>query len=110
MSHSDFNDLMSSIKSLSAEQLHQLRQQLDKQLAPPKKPAARASGEAAKRAKPAQAKNTASIDELHRKMMARGLIRRLPDPTLDIDDDDPDDASVPIKGEPLSETILRERR
>jgi hypothetical protein len=43
-------------------------------------------------------------------MMARGLIRRLPDPSLDIDDDDPDDQPVPIKGEPLSETIIRERR
>ena len=43
-------------------------------------------------------------------MMARGLIIRLPDPSLDIDDDDPDDQPVPIKGEPLSETIIRERR
>ncbi len=43
-------------------------------------------------------------------MMARGLITRLPDPSLDIDDDDPDDQPVPIKGEPLSETIIRERR
>ena len=40
----------------------------------------------------------------HRKLMARGLIIRLPDPSLDIDDDDPDDQPVPIKGEPLSET------
>jgi hypothetical protein len=106
----DFNQLLSSIKALSPEQARQLRQQLDRQSAKPKKPAALASGKAAKRAKPAQAKKPSSIDELHRKMMARGLIRRLPDPTLDIDDDDPDDAPVPIKGEPLSETILRERR
>ena len=69
-----------------------------------------ASGKAAKRGKPAKAKKPPSIDELHRKMMARGLICRLPDLTLDIDDDDPDDAPVPIKGEPLSETLLRERR
>ena len=41
--------------------------------------------------------------------MAAGLITRLPDPSLDIDDD-PDDQPVTIKGEPLSETIIRERR
>ncbi len=109
MTHTDFNHLLRSIKCLSAEQLEKLRQQLDKQLAPSKKPAAPAPGKATKRAKPAQAKKPASIDKLHRKMMARGLIRRRPDPSLDIDDDDPDDAPVPIKGEPLSETILRER-
>ena len=43
-------------------------------------------------------------------MMTSGLITRLPDPTLDIDDDDPEDQPVTIKGEPLSETIIRERR
>jgi hypothetical protein len=43
-------------------------------------------------------------------MKARGLITRLPDPALDIDDVDPDDQPLAIKGEPLSETILRERR
>ena len=42
--------------------------------------------------------------------MAAGLITSLPDPALDIHDDDPDDAPVTIKGEPLSETIIRERR
>jgi hypothetical protein len=109
MTHTDFNHLLTSIRALSQEQVRQLRQQLDKQLAEPTKPAA--PGKAAKRAKPAQASTKPpSIDELHRKMMARGLILRLPDPTLDIDDDDPDDAPVAIEGEPLSETILRERR
>ena len=43
-------------------------------------------------------------------MIARSLITRLPDPDLDIDDDDPDDQPVLIEGEPLSETIIRERR
>ena len=110
MTHTDFNHLLSSIKGLSPEQARQLRQQLDRQAADPKKPAAPASGKAAKQAKTTQAKKPLSIDDLHRKMMARGLIIRLPDPSLDIDDDDPDDQPVSIKGEPLSETILRERR
>ena len=111
MTHNEFNHLLSSVKMLSPEQARQLRRQIDSQLAPPKKASVQSSGEAAKRAKPAQAPNKPpSIEELHRKMIARGLITRLPDPSLDIDDDDPDDQPVPIKGEPLSETILRERR
>ena len=115
MTQTDFNHLLSSIKALSPEQMQRLRQQLDAELA---HPAPRAKGQspkppvkAAKRAKPAQApKKPLSIDEIHRQMMARGLILRLPDPALDIDDDDPDDQPIAIEGEPLSETIIRERR
>ncbi len=111
MTHSDFNQLLSSIKALSPEQARQLRQQLDRQLAQPKRAPVQTDAKAAKREKPGQApKEPPSLQELHRKMMARGLITRLPDPSLDIDDDDPDDQPVPIKGEPLSETIIRERR
>ena len=50
------------------------------------------------------------VEELHRRWMASGLITQLPDPALDVNDDDPEDQPVVIKGEPLSETILRERR
>jgi hypothetical protein len=111
MTHSEFHHLLSSIKGLSPAQVRQLRQQLDKQLAEPKKPAPPESTKAAKRGKAAPGPSKPrSIEDLHRKMMARGLIHRLPDPSLDIDDDDPADQPVPIKGEPLSETILRERR
>ena len=42
--------------------------------------------------------------------MASGLITQLPDPAQDVDDDDPQDQPLVIKGEPLSRTILRERR
>src|SRR4051812_11327985 len=111
MTHSDFDQLLSCIKALTPGQARQLRQQLDRQRTRPKKPTAPTPDSAAKRAKPAEAPNQPhSIEELHRKMMARGLIIRLPDPSLDIDDDDPDDQPVPIEGEPLSETIIRERR
>ena len=48
--------------------------------------------------------------ELDQYMLSVGLITQLPDPAQDIDDDDPDDEPVTIKGEPLSETIIRERR
>ena len=64
-----------------------------------------------KRTKPVQPKKKPlTRDELNQQLMAAGLITSLPDPALDLDDDDPDDAPVPIKGEPLSETIIRERR
>ena len=49
-------------------------------------------------------------NDRHDKQESEDSPTRLPDPALDIDDNDPDDQPVPIKGEPLSETILRERR
>ncbi len=112
MTPTDFNHLLSSIKGLSPAQARQLRQQLDRQLAPPKNPAPPAAARKAKRgtATPRPAKKPLTIDEIHQEMMARGLIIRLPDPALDADDDDPDDQPIAIEGEPLSETILRERR
>jgi hypothetical protein len=51
-----------------------------------------------------------TIEELHQEMLASGLITQLPNPAEDIDDDDPDDQPIVIEGEPLSETIIRERR
>ncbi len=111
MTQTDFNHLLSSLKGLSPEQARQLRQQLDRQLARPPKPASPASGKAPKSAKPAAPKKEPlTRDEFNRRLIAAGLITRLPDPSLDTDDDDPDDAPVPIEGEPLSETIIRERR
>ena len=111
MTQSEFNHLLSQIKALPPEQMQRLRRQLDKELGEPKKPLSKPPGKRAKRAKPAEAPATPlSIEELHRKMMARGLILRLPDPALDLDDDDPDDQPITIDGEPLSETIIRERR
>jgi Arc/MetJ-type ribon-helix-helix transcriptional regulator len=52
--------------------------------------------------------NAAPLDELHRQMLADGLISQLPDTAADIDDEQ--DEPVEIDGEPLSETIIRERR
>ncbi len=50
------------------------------------------------------------IDALNRRLIAAGLVVQLPDPAQDIDDDDPEDQPIEIEGEPLSETIIRERR
>jgi hypothetical protein len=118
MTQSEFNHLLSHIKALSPEQMHQLRQQLDSELAhavppaggQPKAPPARTPGKAAKRAKaaPPQPKKPLTIEELHQQMLASGLISQLPD--TDADFDDPDDEPITIKGEPLSDTVIRERR
>jgi hypothetical protein len=110
MTHTDFNHLLSSIKALTSEQARRLRQQLDRQVAEKNRPAT-PPGTSAKRAKPAQApKKPLTRNEFHRQLLAEGRIASLPDPALDIDDDDPDDQPIAIKGEPLSETIIRERR
>ncbi len=50
------------------------------------------------------------IDALNQRLIAAGLVTQLPDPAQDIDDDDPNDQPIEIVGEPLSETIMRERR
>jgi Arc/MetJ-type ribon-helix-helix transcriptional regulator len=66
-------------------------------------------GTGAKRAKPVtREKKPLSPDELNRRLLASGLVTQLPDPAEDIDDDD--DPPIVIQGEPLSETIIRERR
>ena len=110
MTHSDFNQLLSSIKALSPEQVRQLRQQLDRQSAQPKKPTAPTPAKAAQRTRLAAPKKKMTEAEFDQHLLKVGLVSSLPDPALDIDDDDPDDQPVTIKGEPLSETIIRERR
>jgi hypothetical protein len=102
MTHSDFNHLLSSLKGLSAEQARQLRQQLDRQLAQPKASAARTPRKAA----PPKKKMTEAKFDQH--LLKIGLMSHLPDTASD--HDDPADVPVEIKGEPLSETVIRERR
>ncbi len=46
--------------------------------------------------------------DIHRQMLAEGLLTHLPDTVHDTDDDD--DEPIIIEGEPLSATIIRERR
>jgi hypothetical protein len=110
MTHNDFDHLLSSIKALSPEQVRQLRQQLDTQLAQPKKRPAPASGKGAKRAKaaPQQARKPLTEAEFDQHLLKIGLMSQLPDTEADFDD--PDDQPINIKGEPLSETVIRERR
>jgi hypothetical protein len=118
MTHHEFNHLLSSIKALSPEQMRQLRRQIDSELShddlrtggQPKKTPAQASAKGAKRAKaaPQNPKTPSTVAELHQKLLAEGRISRLPDTAADYDD--PGDQPVSIEGEPLSKTVLRERR
>ena len=55
-----------------------------------------------------QSRRAMTPDDLHRQMLSDGLLTLLPDDTQDIDDDQ-NDEPVLIEGEPLSETIIRER-
>ena len=47
-------------------------------------------------------------EEFLKHLVEIGLMTQLPDKAADFDD--PDDQLIEIKGEPLSETIIRERR
>ena len=115
MTHSEFYHLLSNIKALSPAQMRQLRQQLDSELAhpgphagaQPQKPPTRTSRQAAKPTKPAAPKKMTEA-EFDQHLLELGLMSQLPD--TDADFDDPDDEPIPIKGEPLSETVIRERR
>jgi hypothetical protein len=57
--------------------------------------------------KPANARRPITPDDLHRQMLEDGLLTQLPNAAEDVDDDD---EPIAIEGEPLSETIIRERR
>ena len=65
-------------------------------------------GKKTKHAKPAQQKKPLTRAEFDQKLLELGLITQLPDTAADFDD--PDDEPIAIKGEPLSETVIRERR
>jgi len=92
-----------SLDAAMTRAAHLLLEQIEQ--TPPAKPKAKAKS--AKTA-PAPEKKPLSPDELNRRLLASGLVSQLPDPAQDIDDDD--DPPIVIKGEPLSETIIRERR
>jgi Arc/MetJ-type ribon-helix-helix transcriptional regulator len=60
------------------------------------------------RAMPAGAGERLTEAELDQKLCDLDLMSQVPDTEADFDD--PDDRPIEIRGEPLSETIIRERR
>ena len=46
---------------------------------------------------PPPRKKPLPLEEIHRQMLASGLLTSLPDPALDLDDDDPDDRRSPSR-------------
>ena len=61
-----------------------------------------------KKYKPAKPARAMTLVELDQQMLAEGLMSQLPNTAEDIDDED--EPPIAIEGEPLSETIIRERR
>lgn len=117
MTQSEFHHLLSSVKALSPGQMRQLRQEIDSELSQkaaltgePKKPRARTSGRASRsvRAPLPPAKKPMTEEEFDQHMLEIGLMSQLPDTAAD--HDDPEAEPISIKGEPLSATVVRERR
>jgi putative addiction module CopG family antidote len=66
------------------------------------------SGDSTERANPAKQKKPLTRAEFDQYLLDIGLMTQLPDTEADFDD--PDDEPIDIQGEPLSETVIRERR
>ena len=98
MTRGEFNHLLDSISQLSPEQMRQLRRELDTRLASSAVP-----GESA------LAEEELADQVLQRRLFEAGMLseikppRRVPRETEQF-------TPIPIQGEPLSETIVRERR
>jgi Arc/MetJ-type ribon-helix-helix transcriptional regulator len=66
-------------------------------------------GKTTKRAKPApQQKKPLTRAQFDQQLVELGLMTHIPNTDAYVDD--PDDEPIPIRGEPLSETVIRERR
>lgn len=95
MSTTEFHHLLHTIKALSPEQMRLLRQELDSELAAVEQ--TRSNDE------------TAESQALQRRLYDTGILSEIKPPISDLSPYQ-NRKAVPIQGEPLSETILRERR
>ena len=57
---------------------------------------------------PPDARQKAAEEAVLRRLMEKGLVIQVPN--RDADYEDPDDIVIDVEGEPLSETVIRERR
>ncbi len=97
MTQSEFSSLVGSLKFLSPEQMRAVRREIDARLAPP--------GEARQDA----AGNQQADLALQRQLLEAGIISELRPPITDMAPYR-NRKAVPIQGEPISETVIRERR
>jgi putative addiction module CopG family antidote len=94
--------LYASESAVVRDALDRLRQAI------PKPSRTRAKKSKGTKAAPQKPKKPLTRAELDQYMLKIGLMTQLPD--TDADFDDPDDEPITIRGEPLSETVIRERR
>jgi hypothetical protein len=98
MTQSEFNHILGSIKALSPEQMQQLRRELDRQLA-----SASVGGG------PPLTEAELADQEAQRRLLAAGVLSEIK-PSRRVPTETERFTPIPIQGEPLSETIIRERR
>jgi hypothetical protein len=98
MTHSEFNHLLGSINALSPEQMWQLRRELDRELASPP-----IHGD------PPLTEEELADQEAQRRLLAAGVISEIK-PSRRVATGTERFTPISIQGEPLSETIIRERR
>jgi hypothetical protein len=90
MTQREFTDILQALPSLSPDQLQALRHELDSQLAVTSSP-------------------VATDEDLQRRLLAAGIVSEIKPPIGDLTPYR-NRRAVPIQGEPLSETVIRERR
>jgi hypothetical protein len=128
MTHSEFNHILTSINALSPDQIRRLLHELESRMAEPGKPPAQAptapgrdaeetafdvatlGGIKGESVAPAElTEEELANQELQRRLFDAGLLSEIKPPIRDLTPYRNRQA-VPIKGEPLSETVIRERR
>jgi hypothetical protein len=116
MIHSEFNRILNSLSGLSPEQMLRLRSELESKIAVARRPGAGVGAEplaamndvqdVEHRPRPEQ---ELSPHEVQQRLLNAGIVSDIKPPIVD-----PEPyrrrKAVPIQGEPLSETVIRERR
>jgi len=98
MTQSEFNHILGSVSALSPEQMRQLRCELDSKLAL-----------SAVQGEPPLTEGELADQEAQRRLLAAGVISETK-PSRRVSTGTERFTPIPIQGEPLSETIIRERR
>lgn len=124
MTHSEFTHILNSLNGLSPEQMQQLRSELENKMAAAKQPTAIADqgplgamhdaadelDEAVEHALKRRHPEGESPDqELQQRLLNAGIVSEIKPPITDLGPYR-NRRAVPIQGEPLSETVIRERR